>query len=111
MGNVELDLLEHADRHERAQAIDERTEARARQPRRHAHHVLLGDPCIDVLVGALLAERVEQRVAVVARQQENLGVLDREANQRIGKSVSHLDAPAESMAAFASANVFASRRV
>ena len=66
--HIEFDLLEYAHRDEGAESVNERLETGASQAGRHADHVLLGDTRIDVLTRASLAELVEERVAMVARQ-------------------------------------------
>jgi hypothetical protein len=81
--DIDLYLLEHTHWDEGAQAIYEWPEAGARQARRHAHHVLLGDPGIDVLRRAFSAELIKQRVAMITRQKQNLRISLGDADQRL----------------------------
>ena len=90
--DVELDLLVNADRDEGRQPIDDRPQAGLRQSGRHADHVLLGDTRIDELPWAGAAQVVEQRVAVVARQQQEAFIALGGGNQFGRKNATHVPA-------------------
>ena len=89
VGHVQFDLLYHPHRDEGGQAIHKGPKTRARQACGHAHHVLLGNARVDVLRGAVFAKVIKQRIAVVAGEQQHLGVGLGQAHQRGGKGGSH----------------------
>ncbi|MNS93515.1 hypothetical protein D3C72_1276940 [compost metagenome] len=106
VADVDLDLLEDPHRHEGAQAIDDRPEAGFGQPSGHAHHVLLGNAGVDVLVRAALAELVEQGVAVVSCQEHHALVPGSRLDQGCGERGPHADAPSSSRSACAYSSGF-----
>src|SRR5450755_579649 len=72
--DVELDLLDHPQRHESTESVYERPETQARQSSRQPDHVLLRYSCIDVLGRANPSELIEQCVPVVPCQQKHIGI-------------------------------------
>ncbi len=68
VANIELDLFEHAHRHEGAQAVHDRSKAPFGQAGGDADHILFRHPGIDVLFAAESAKVVEQRVPMIAGQ-------------------------------------------
>jgi hypothetical protein len=109
--HVQLDLFQHAHRHKGRQAVDKGPEARARQACGHAHHVLLGNAGVDELIRAVLADAVEELVAVVAGDQQHARVLLRQAHQGVGEGFSHAASRPAATVAIASAKVCSLSRV
>jgi hypothetical protein len=92
------DELVRSQRGERDDRVDERDEARLRQPSRDAHHVLLGDADVEEAIGVLLHERLERHVAEVAGQERDAAVPVGELDQRADEGSSHQPASSSVMA-------------
>ena len=92
IANVELDLFENPDWNESGQAINDRPKAGFRQSRGDADHVLFGDATIQILIGMVLAQAVEQRIAMIAGEHEDIGIGLRGLDEKRRQRRSHLPA-------------------
>ncbi len=84
VGDVGADLLMGPHRRERREGHGERDLAVERQPGRHAHQVLLGDPDVEEALGMGVLESLQLvRQHQVGGEGDYLGVLTGELDERL----------------------------
>ncbi len=90
LGDQDPDLVERADHGERDERADEGDQPHRGQARRHAEHVLLSDPHLEVAVRVGLLEDVgSRRGADVAVEHDDPRVVGRQLRDRLAEDLPH----------------------